>query len=90
MNSTEKIENEDCLKNKKAKLAKDRKRRKVRSKKCINSSENSEDDIPIAQLCDDYEYGFVENHDIYAVCQEFGRASISIGYIKNVAENTLP
>lgn len=37
-------------------------------KKSASSIENSEDDIPIAQLCDD-----VDKRDICGVWQEFGR-----------------
>ncbi|CAG4962116.1 unnamed protein product [Parnassius apollo] len=89
LNCSENSEDEDYLKNKKTKLAKERKRPKVSSKKCINSSKDSEDDIPIAQLCNDDEEYDVENRDICAVCQQFGRGR-RIGYIKNVAENSLP
>ncbi|CAG5039093.1 unnamed protein product [Parnassius apollo] len=66
-------EDEDYLKNKKTKLAKGRKRHKVRSKKYISTSEDNEDDIPISQLCNDDEDDDVENRDTCAVCHEFGR-----------------
>lgn len=73
LNTSENSEDEGSEKNKNKKLGKGKKKAKIRSKKCISSSEDSEDDVPLAQLCDDDEDDDMENRDICAVCQEFGR-----------------
>ncbi|CAH2097656.1 unnamed protein product [Euphydryas editha] len=65
---------EDFVKRKKTKLARRKNKSKVSFKKCIIGSEDSEDEVPIAQLCDDDdEDDDIENRDICAICQEFGR-----------------
>lgn len=75
LNSSESSEDEDNnMKSKKKKVRQGKKKGKGKSKKCIDSSsEDSMDDVPLTQLCDDDEDDDIENRDICAVCQEFGR-----------------
>lgn len=74
LNSSENSEDEDVVKSKKKNLRKGKRKAKVRSKKSVSSSEDSEDDVPLAQLCDDDDDDDdMENRDICAVCHEFGR-----------------
>ncbi|KAK9892677.1 hypothetical protein WA026_021530 [Henosepilachna vigintioctopunctata] len=76
LNSSEGSGAEDFTKNNEKKLKKERKGKKtgkVKSKKCTSSSEDSMDNVPLTQLCNDDEDDDMENRDICAVCQEFGR-----------------
>lgn len=46
---------------------------KLMSTKRISNSEDSEDDVPLTQLCNDDEDDDTENRNICAICQGFSR-----------------
>lgn len=54
----------------KRKTPKRKKNAKVRPKKCMSSSEDTEDDVYLAQICDDDDEDDVMESDI---CQEIDR-----------------
>ncbi|KAL3273525.1 hypothetical protein HHI36_014965 [Cryptolaemus montrouzieri] len=67
-NSSEGSGDEDNIKNKTKKVRQGKKKGKLMSKKCMDSSsEDSMDDVPLTQLCIDDEDDDIENRDICAV-----------------------
>lgn len=79
------------------KTFKGKKKTKGNLKHRIDSSEDSDDIVPLAHLCDDEENDDLKNYDPCVVCGEFSltekcgsvAATVWIGYIRNVAEKIL-